>query len=506
MLFNLDRRGIQETYALDATALDDWRGVYDALSGYRFAYGLDPQDGLLAAPSRAAYDLGAFKEHLAYAVDRGSMAAIDLTPDPRGVAAIPKPATATAQDALQLYLRDMAAWLRQQGWLDRAYLRPSPMGPRDQWPNTRAAFDRGRRADDRIRLLMTGGVHPYFEAQADIWAVPIPLYNATIHSLLLRGDPLSAKPAFDAQTVTASSSGTAPRPGSSRSRPEDAYDGSLHTAWWSEAAPSPAKPQRLRLNFSKSVAADSFRVGWRGAFEPVEMIVRTALDGKKFNRSSVRWDHHDGGPGGMDAWSEAHFQGEKRFLAIEIEFRKSRADTRVAVTELEFGPPKKSQYRPAHPKALWIQGTSESAPFLKVGSPPMDARMIPWIAWGQQADGWIAGTVSATPQIVTPSTVPGHASWLSTQTINELFYPDGGGLISSIRAHLLRDGLEDYEYLSAFRRIAPSRTANSRKAMEAARPRLYGNSVPRHTLDEIAKEIPAWRVHLGRAISKLGAR
>ena len=83
-----------------------------------------------------------------------------------------------------------------------------------------------------------------------------------------------------------------------------------------------------------------------------------------------------------------------------------------------------------------------------------------------------------------------------------LFYPGPDGLMPSIRAKLLRDGIADFAYLAALHELVDGEIAES-GAEEALRRRLYRADMSPSNAREWALEIPSRKVQLGRAITRL---
>ncbi len=97
-------------------------------------------------------------------------------------------------------------------------------------------------------------------------------------------------------------------------------------------------------------------------------------------------------------------------------------------------------------KELWLYVSSPAHPFpsLVIDYPAMAHRILPWMAWKYGATGllyWCVNFWDGNPW-------EHPASFQEDQNGNGfLFYPSADGPVPSIRLEVLRDGIEDYEYL-----------------------------------------------------------
>ena len=125
------------------------------------------------------------------------------------------------------------------------------------------------------------------------------------------------------------------------------------------------------------------------------------------------------------------------------------------------------QRRAKHGEEFWFYvcgGKSDSrgldSPFTYYHKPYLGARIIPWMAWKYQVDGFLIWTMNSvpTPNIVKePQRRWPNAPWHDGRTrgCGTLAYPGPNyELIPGMRLAQLRDGMEDYEYFHVLRDAA----------------------------------------------------
>lgn len=97
-------------------------------------------------------------------------------------------------------------------------------------------------------------------------------------------------------------------------------------------------------------------------------------------------------------------------------------------------------------KEVWMYVSSPAHPFpaLVIDYPALSHRIIPWLAWKYNASGllyWCVNFWNTDPW-------ENPANFSKDQNGNgSLYYPSAQGPVPSIRMEVLRDGIEDYEYL-----------------------------------------------------------
>lgn len=489
--FRLDVDRIARLYGLRFDEVLSWKAFYDAVSDYRIAYGIGAEAMVNGPPGLEA---SAFKDHLAYVIPRGHLAAVDLTPGPEGVGRFPTPDAPNAQDALQTYLLDMTRWLADHGWEDRAYLRPASVPSDGSWQDVRALYFRARRADKRVALLMDGAIHPYFERYVDIWAPSLELYQPNAHVTLKAGRSLAVRQGVEAAAIEASSIGE--QPGGNPTRAEDAYDGSVFSEWWSGGG---AVRETLRIGLVEPVATPMVRIGWVPGREASDVVVRTSFDGRVFSRAKVNWRHTLAAHEYDRSVSEGTFVTDKRLLAIEFTFDLPRGGGPVAVAEIELAPPLGEAVDRPNPARTWIQSQEQGFPDLSAGGTPIGPRLFGWIIWGHRADGLLGGTLNAWPQSWDKNSQAG--GFASGTPYGGWIYPGPHGLLPSIRLHLLRDGLEDYEYCRLAEQLMSEGERPPDIVETAISLRYFTASPAPDVVGHYLENIPAWRVAIGRFVA-----
>jgi hypothetical protein len=123
----------------------------------------------------------------------------------------------------------------------------------------------------------------------------------------------------------------------------------------------------------------------------------------------------------------------------------------LCVRNAAWNPEWAAAYR-AMGKELWMYVSSPAHPMpnLVIDYPGIAHRIIPWTAWKMGASGLLYWCVNF--WIGDPREHP--ASFQSDQNGNGwLFYPGPEGPVPSMRLEILRDGIEDYEYLARLQEL-----------------------------------------------------
>ncbi len=107
---------------------------------------------------------------------------------------------------------------------------------------------------------------------------------------------------------------------------------------------------------------------------------------------------------------------------------------------------KMAQIYKAKGKELWIYASGPEPPYptLVIDYPAMAYRIIPWMCWKYDLKGFLYWAVNYWNE--NPWSNPMNTKWEQNGN-GLLYYPGEAGPVSSIRLEVLRDGLEDYEYL-----------------------------------------------------------
>ncbi len=97
-------------------------------------------------------------------------------------------------------------------------------------------------------------------------------------------------------------------------------------------------------------------------------------------------------------------------------------------------------------KEIWmyISGPDDSHPNFAIDFPAIDARIIPWMCWKLNIKGLLYWCVNFWR--VNPWETAMNTAWQQNGN-GLLYYPGEDGPVPSLRLELIRDGMEDYEYL-----------------------------------------------------------
>lgn len=487
-LFDLNRTVINERYGFDDANLDAWKAVYDALAPYEISYRLG--DGTT--------EFADFRPHVEYAAGTAGMNTIALDPGPLAIDRLLRTTRNAAQDTLAVYLNNANDLLEAKGWLDRAVFEVSPPATDADWSAARMEYGRIKRADGRVRLLMRGPLHPFFENIVDVWAVPVEQYHIHGHRLLREGQSLAYSVAHRALSVSASSARKAP----GALGPRDAYDGSFFTAWYSEAAPRRDRRQSLQVIFAAPVRTDRVRIAWPPGYEAPSVRVGTSYDGRVFSDAAVSWKI-DLASGPFDfSFSDGDFRVMKTFVGLRLTFDEPSVRGPIGVSEISFG--EKPVYGPlpdGRHIEPWLALTPGRFPSLSITAHPVEHRIAPWLCWVYDMDGLLGGALAEWPQN-TDLLADGSVTLLEDNGVGFLFYPGANGLMPSIRAERLRDGIEDYVYWAEAKARAIATGAEDLKNLSSGSG-LFARSVYDDTeLANLGAFMAERRVAIGRALTR----
>jgi len=103
-------------------------------------------------------------------------------------------------------------------------------------------------------------------------------------------------------------------------------------------------------------------------------------------------------------------------------------------------------------KALWlyVSGPVPPYPTLVIDYPAMAYRILPWMCWKYGLSGLLYWSVNY--WTTNPYEEPMNTPWAQNGN-GSLYYPGPDGPVPSIRLAVLRDGMEDYEYLHRLREL-----------------------------------------------------
>ena len=498
----LDRGAIRRFYALDDGSPKDWRPIYDTFARERLSFSLWDGGDLVRVGTDGAVDAALLKRHLAYA--GRAMSTIILDPGATGINAFPRPTGNAQPDPLSVYLRDMGEWLADRRWLERAVFEPMPLAQRGDWPALHRAFTQVRAANSFIERLLVGDIHPFFENDATIWAVPFMRYDPHALVRLRHGDSLATPLTHPARQVTASSNSRLPQPGTSQTRPTDAYDGCLFSYWLSAPYAAGRAEPWLQIEFEAPVTTDTLRVVWRSGFEASRIDVTTSLRGSRPAPIRVTWTPNPPPYPHAHSWADGRLDRPHTFSTIRFEFAPLNPSGLVGVTEVLIGAqPQAAPPARIAPTQPWMFAEAAIFPSLAVDAHPVEARLLPWVCYAHQLAGFMHRGLDHWPD--------GWKSQAATQPLvweggghgqGFLFYPGRHRPLPSIRAARLRDGIEDYEILTA---LSAARARGAKMPDDLARAlalNLYAPDPPPGDLDAYRRMIEKMEPRFGWALDQ----
>ena len=480
-LFRLNRSAIRDFFAIGTDSVEDWRPIYTALATCPISYSVwDGRDW------PADVGTAQFKGHLAAAVSAGRMNTIDVGPAAGLLDRFPAPKNIEDTDTLQRYLLDVDAWLKEKGWLDRAVIRLPDPGKRASWPESLDTYFRVQRADPRVQRILSAPLHPAFERYTDIWSVSADGNNEYAHTLLREGRSIAFKQSHPAIRVTASANSESAI---------DALDGCFFTGWsggegagWIEAA------------FDAVIDLDTIRIAWMGRAPHVkDLRLRTSVDANVFVGTTTSWTD---GPEEMGiSWLDGEIRVPKPARIVRLEWDGSGGE----IAEILLGNDPQYERLPVSGKiAPWLQVKPPTVPSFDIDAGPRGARLLSWVCWGLDADGFLAGALNDWPDawgIDRDSADYPIAD--AAQSSHILFYPGESAPIPSIRSEFLRDGIEDYDYLALLRRELDEGTVYNDEYRHLVRRERWPGDL---TADEIASayaDAAKQRVAIGRALTRV---
>ncbi len=149
----------------------------------------------------------------------------------------------------------------------------------------------------------------------------------------------------------------------------------------------------------------------------------------------------------------------------------------------------------------WMFTHEQDFPSFHVDAHPAEFRMAPWVCFSQRLAGFMRAGLNNWPRDWQPLGM--GAPVAASSTLNDvLFYPGPTGPIPSIRAELLRDGMEDYEYLRLLDLAVAQKQVKDPKLVRLVQPEVYSSVVPAGVLEKFGESLPKQRMALGWALSK----
>lgn len=501
-LFQLDRTPIRGVFGIDSDDLTAWKPIYDAVAPYRISYGLWNDGSLVAVDAEGHAETETFKEHLAYTVEASHMNTVNVGKGDRALSPFPEPSEGVLQDTLQLFLHDMGNWLQEREWLDRAILQPLPQQDSGAWQDARKAYFRASRADKRLHRVLVGSLHPSLERYTDVWAVPARFYQPYAQRRLQEGHSLQAEPAYPVRVVSASSSDSGGRFSLAPCVPDEAYDGSLFTAWVSGNVPAARKAEWLQIDLEELIHADRVRIAWKPGLEPRDLKVYTTFDGRLYGTASTKWEHHRPIDQFDESWSVGRFRSEKGLRGIRFEFREPSNDGPIGIVEVEFDQaPADMPTDRIEPLEIWTYSLEGDFPSLLVDAESIEARLCAWVTWGHRARGFLGGSLSNWPDAWSALAGEQPLVWSGAgQGASFLFYPGKTTLLSSMRAERFRDGVDDFDYLTILKGAIDDKRIDGALFRPYLAQRYYDADVRPSSIAKLGKELMEGRVDIGRAL------
>ena len=483
-IFYLDRAPLK----LPGNDLAAWKPIYDVLGAFRIGLSIWDGTGLsLKAPDT-------LRDHLTVAANAG-VGLLDLAGgNGNGWRGIPLPPPGQSIDPLNLEINRIS----MTGPLSTATLTAAfdYFGERDDWP---AALAQLRRAPAGGRLLRVGvaPLHPDFEPALDAWAIPFRACGPFLVQRLRGGAGLAGPPGMPPGRHSASSLGESTNGTPYASRAADAADGSPYTAWWPVPPRNASEDLWWQADFDAPQFIDELTLYWLPGHAAKAVDLETSRDGRTFAKANVDWEHKAAG----SPIDLPRVTGKCRFpsdnLAIRIVTTVSSGDPVPALAEVTLAShPQEASEVLNRPFAPWLALELDSFPATVPGRHLVEPRIIAWACWFGGLDGVVGASLNNWPAEIASRDLPRDAG-------DFLFYPSGTGILPSMRAIRLRDGLEDYEYL---KRLADAQR-DGRKLPQGTADLLQPLPLPPTPSDEElttwARHILETRLRLGRALEEL---
>jgi len=502
-LLAMDWRRLERFAPSDAESLAD--DTYRRLAPYRAGYNAHIDEPPPALGRARPLDAAALQRSLSRANALGQVAVLDLGAGQALSRRWERPQYAGEPDRLTPFLEQMSQWLGERGWTARAIVQPAPMAARHEWEDLRIEYRRVRAASRDTVRLVRAPFHPFFERLAEVWAVPYGAYNPAAHDRLLRGLSLDDGVDAPAARVTASSWAALPGAEDFPGDPRDGYDGSPFTAWFPSAPPRPGAPQWLEIIFDQPVSTQTFTIHWPAGFEGTDLTVRTSFDGRAFSTVSVDWRHERSALPFENTRSHGRFRISRQLRGIRIAIERPARGHTAAIANITFGTPRPDR-EPSLvvPPEVWFTPGGDFPSFAP-DALPIEARLFPWLSWAWSVRGLADAPLNDWPsQLTLPA--PEDAETFHWPTpVPPLLYPNAeSGFEPSLRLERLRDGIEDYEYLVAARRIIDAGGPLAAEFEQALPAMAFFEDPDLDRTAELAAAALEARVRIGRLISRRG--
>ena len=498
----LDRKAINNTYGLENRDIGGWIPIYEALAPWRLSYPVWAGGDLVSIAPDESIDATAFQQHLAYANARGPMAAIDIGGAGRGMALFPPPLPGFPTDPLADYLAGMMGWLRTEGLAERAVMEVMRIDDRDFWQPARADYFRVWRAERTVPRLLHLPLHPYWGHYTDLWAAPFLAYGPDVPQGLTNGQSLRLYPDRPGD-VDASSSGMDASVDLA-THPADAFDGAPVSAWFPAKAPSTSEPQWVEKRFREAFTVTHITLLWAGETIADPIDVKTAYQGDQFITTSISWDHQRFSGPYAHSISYGTLKFEKRIQGIHLTLRGTVGKGVPGLAEVVFAGTLESDAVETMPRVTpWLAVRGDHFPAVGPGAHPAEMRLLPWVCHAHKLQGFYLTGLTGWPGVWRDFDVSSADAWpAAVQPELALFYPGAGVPMPSLRAVHLRDGLDDYDYLTAWRQAMESGRIDPGNSLAALGTQPFGSMPTPEELDRMGTAVEANRLRIGRMLSE----
>jgi hypothetical protein len=493
--FNLDRRAIRENMAPEEDTWETWQSIYDALAAYRISYALADTPAGLPLPKGLEVDAERLA-HLEYAARSAQMNTVNAGLLD-SVATLPKePSSPGVQDPLQDTLHKIHGWSQLQGLLDQCITGVFRIPNQREWNDFRTQLFRMKRLDRRSTRVLAGELSPFFERYAEVWAVPLSGFHLGGHTLLREDRSLSYGLEFPPVRLLSSNIDV--------QLAASAYDGSFFSKWQSDDG----RREWLQIDFAGPVSANRIGIATRGPGIVADNIrVRTSQSGGPLSLSDVSWESVPATSRFDYRWLDGTFARPRAFDRLRIDFGRGP----VTVYEISFGQkPVYEKFAEEYRVQPWLDARARAFPSFHIDADSAEYRLGPWVCWGHDLDGFLGGALNNWSQAwVDGGATDGGPPWKRRPRNGQaslpevLLYPGGSQIFPSIRLELLRDGLEDYEYLRALSDAAEQDAIAAEEFGSLVRRELYDHEAEPGSLGRHGKKFAERRVRIGRALTAL---
>ena len=360
------------------------------------------------------------------------------------------------------YLNELCDHIAAKGMLARAMFKVVDESPEPAtWDNIKKRAEKLYKAEPRIQLYATLGVHPDLQGIFDIWIPHLAFYDASTYKMVQQGIQLENKKAIPAK-VSASSTGGWKNPGFYRYQPRDAYDGCSYTKWIPDKPPTKEKPEWICFEFDKSQRVSGVKLLNYG--RPENGLIReieVSTDGQSY----VKVESKQTGKGVLSfdtgeykAIRIVYRKGKRAFVATDTQPDLPPENLIVGLREVTFltGNTKKTKQKAVvkvKPSEIWEYNVGANYPSVCIDASPSEIRATGWQCWLRGVTGYlnygggqwnIARMNYKRPKGNDPLFWPA----IRDNGSSMILYPGSDKVLPSIRLARFRDSVEDHDYLS----------------------------------------------------------